>query len=152
LYFTSDTFIYFFFYISPWISEPVNGLSILRTAGGMVIPSLDSSPRPPVLEEKREIAPNFAQKCHGALIRRVVVAKRRNIYENGKHSFERWIIALHFGENYASLPLPNSEKAWRTRCTSFSPERRYRFTIVRQMAPLRSGRTAAIENDGIAAI
>jgi len=73
-------YVYFFlFYISPWISEPANGLSILRTAGGMVIPCLDSSPRPPILEEKREIAPNFAKKCHGALIRRVVVAKRRDI-------------------------------------------------------------------------
>jgi len=62
-----------------------------------------------------------------------------------KYFVERAIIALHFGENYASLPSPILEEAWRTRCTSFISERCYRFTIVRQMAPLPSGLSAAIE-------
>ena len=66
--------------------------------------------------------------------------------KTGKYSFERAIIALHFDENVACLPLPMSEEAWRTRCTRFSSERRYRFTVVRQMAPLPSGRTVAVEN------
>ena len=41
-----------------------------------------------------------------------------------------------------------SEEAWLTR-TSFIQERRYRFTIVRQMAPLQSRLSAAMENDVI---
>jgi len=42
--------------------------------------------------------------------------------------------------------------AWQIHCTCFSSARRYRFTITRQMALLLSGHTAAMENDGIAAI
>jgi len=69
----------------------------------------------------------------------------------GKYSLERGIIALHFCKNYASLPSISLEEAWRTRCTSFISERRYRFTIVHQMAPLPSRLSAAMENDVIAA-
>jgi len=45
--------------------------------------------------------------------------------KTGKYYFERGIIALHFGENYASLPLlilEVLEEAWRTRFTSFISE------------------------------
>jgi len=50
------------------------------------------------------------------------------------------------------LPLTISGQVWRTRCTSFVSERRYSFTIVRQMAPLPSGLSAAVENDVTAAV
>jgi len=60
--------------------------------------------------------------------------------------------AVDFSETYASLPLPVLEEAWRTRCASFISEGRCHFIIVRQMAPLPSGRSAAIENDVIATI
>jgi len=56
-----------------------------------------------------------------------------------KYSFEIGIIALHFGEMYASLPLPSSEH-------------RHRFNAICQMVPLPSDCTYAMENDGIAAI
>ena len=69
-----------------------------------------------------------------------------------KYSFERGIIAVHICENYTSLLLLISEEAWQTRCTSFSSEHRYCFTIVCQMAPLPRRCTAAMENGGIAAI
>jgi len=64
--------------------------------------------------------------------------------KTGKYDFERKIIALHFVKKSKS-PLPISQEAWRTRCTSFISERRRRFTIVRQMAPLPSGLTAAMD-------
>jgi len=35
--------------------------------------------------------------------------------KTGKYSFARGIVAVHFGEKYASLPLPISELAWRSR-------------------------------------
>jgi len=66
----------------------------------------------------------------------------------GKCCFESGIVALHFGENYASLPLPISEEAWRTR-TCFIIKSVARFTIIRQMAPrprVQSGLSAALEN------
>ena len=50
------------------------------------------------------------------------------------------------------LPLTISGQVWRTRCTSFVSERRYSFTIVRQMAPLPSGLSAAVENDVTATV
>jgi len=50
-----------------------------------------------------ENCPKFRQKFHGAIIRRLVITKRAT-YENWKIFFERGIIALHFGERYASLP------------------------------------------------
>jgi len=52
-----------------------------------------------------EIAPKFCQKsdssphlvhCHNQTAQHV---------KTGKHSFEKGITALHFGEKYASLPL-----------------------------------------------
>ena len=35
--------------------------------------------------------------------------------KTGKYSFKRGIIALHFGEKYASFPVPIFEKPWRMR-------------------------------------
>jgi len=75
------------------------------------------------------------------------------LMKTGKYSFERGIIALHFGENYASLPLPISEKVWQTRTSFISEHRcRCRFTIAHQVALLLSEFTRPIENVGIAAI
>jgi len=72
--------------------------------------------------------------------------------KTGNIFFRKWDNHITFLGKYANLPLPISKKAWRTRCTGYSSEHRYRFTIVRQMAPLPSGLTAAMENDVIAAI
>jgi len=65
--------------------------------------------------------------------------------KTGKYSFERGIIALHYVEKYASLPLP----IWRKRgglVVQVSFQSVAHFTIVRQMAPLPSGLNAAMEN------
>ena len=58
----------------------------------------------PYFRGDEEIAPNSAEKCDGALIWSVVVAKRLNNRKREKYSFERGIVALHFDENYANLP------------------------------------------------
>jgi len=63
------------------------------------------------------------------------------MYEKGKCSFERGIIAVHFGGKYASLPLPISEQS----CGHVQ-------VSVLQMAPLLNRLTTALENDRIAAI
>ena len=70
----------------------------------------------------------------------------------GKYSFEKGIIALHFRENTQVFPLAISEEAWRTRCASFIPWRRCRFTVIRQMAPLPGWLGAAVQHVAIAAV
>jgi len=88
---------------------------------------------------EREIAPNFVKKL---TVPSFADLSQPNCatHENGKVFFRK------SDKNYASLPLTLSEEEWRTRLTSFSSERRYRFTIVRQMTPrVLSGRTAAME-------
>jgi len=89
---------------------------------------------------KGEIAPHFAQtwRCPHSPTCRSQTAQHM---KTGEYYFERRIIALHFDENHASLPLHVLEKAWRTRCTSFSSDRSCRFTIIRQTAPPPSGST-----------
>ena len=67
--------------------------------------------------------------------------------ETGKYSFVWGIIALHFGENYASLLLPISEEAWQT-CTSFV-KKHHPLYCRSQMAPRPNSHTAAMENDVI---
>ena len=71
----------------------------------------------PYFSGEWEIAPNFAQKCDNALIRRLVVTKWCNIWKQEN---------ILFWWNYASLLLPISEEAWQTR-SSFSSERRCRL-------------------------
>jgi len=60
-----------------------------------------------------------------------------------KYSFEREIFAQYFGD-YISLPLPISEEAWQTHCTSFIQECCYCFTVICQMAPLLSRLSSAL--------
>jgi len=102
----------------------------------------------PYFRKDGEIAPNFAKNLTVPSFADV----SWHYVKTGKYSFDRRMSAVDFSETYASLPLPVLEEAWWTRCASFISEGRCRFTIVRQMAPLPSGRSAAIENDVIAAI
>ena len=65
-----------------------------------------------------EIAPNFEKEIsqcpHSPTCNQMAQHMKM-----GKYSFERGIMALHFGEKYASLPLLIFEEAWQTHCTSF---------------------------------
>jgi len=105
----------------------------------------------PYFWEEWEIVPNFAEnltvlhlaRCRDQTVQNMKMGKI--FYEKRDDRPTCW------WKLYASLSLPISEEAWRTRCTRFCSELCYRFTIVRQMAPLPSGRTAATQNDGIAA-
>jgi len=69
----------------------------------------------------------------------------------GKHSFERRIIAPHFGKKYASLFYPFRGKQGEL-VVQVSFQSIVRVTIIRQMAPLSSRLGAAVENGVIAAI
>ena len=91
-----------------------------------------------------EIAPIFAKNLTVPSFAACRSRTARHM-KTGKYDFERKIIALHFVKKKRKSPLPISQEAWRTRCTSFISERRRRFTIVRQMAPLPSGLTAAMD-------
>jgi len=51
----------------------------------------------------------------------------------GKNTFKRGIIVLHFGDKYASLPLPIFEELWQTRLRLWA---------------LRAQRTSLMENFG----
>jgi len=66
----------------------------------------------PLFSGRWKNCPKFCQKFDGSLIRRLVVAERRNV---GEYSYKRGIIALNSGEKYASLRLPIFEEPWRAR-------------------------------------
>ena len=101
----------------------------------------------------RRLTPLFSRwgNCRTFSSKNLTVPSFGAVYEKGKYSFERGIIALHFDEKYTSLLYP----FWRKRgglAVQVSFKSVARFTIVRQMAPLPSGLSAAMENDVIAAV
>jgi len=67
-------------------------------------------------------------------------------------AYKKRLIALHFGEKCASLPLPIFKEGWQTRWT-ISFKSVARFTIIGQVAPwVSSWLSAAVENDAVAAV
>jgi len=85
LSFTSVTYLFIFFFLSPWISEPANGRLVLWICYeqlcvwcNFIILLLDFLPHPPIFGEIGKL-PQILPKNDGALIWQVVVTKRLNI-------------------------------------------------------------------------